>query len=194
MIRSITLKGSCQCGQVTFQVKSNNYYPYQLCYCGICRKSAGGGGFAINLSAQYETLKVQGREHVGFYHARVKNPEDKHAHRSTGQRHFCRDCGTFLWLYDPSWPELCHPFASAIDTSLPIPPEKTHIMLEFKAPWVVPDIGPRDTKCRRYPKESIAEWHERAVARAPAERPSAKRAATAPKRRGGTKGAASPRA
>lgn len=155
------LKGSCQCGQVKFQVKSNTYYPYQLCYCGICRKSAGGGGFAINLSADYRTLKVQGREHIQILHARKKNPEDKHAHRSSGERNFCRDCGSFLWMYDPEWPELMHPFASVIDTRLPVPPEKTHIMLEFKAPWVVVDAGPKDRQFKRYPKEAIADWHQR---------------------------------
>jgi hypothetical protein len=162
-----TLKGSCQCGEVQFEVKSNTYYPYQLCYCSICRKSAGGGGFAINLGADFRTLKIhRGQKRVTFYHARVKNSEDRHAHRSTGQRHYCRDCGTFLWLYDPSWPELVHPFASCIDTELPVPPEKTHIMLEFKAPWVKPDFGARDKKFKRYPKEAIADWHERVIDRA----------------------------
>lgn len=54
-----------------------------------------------------------------------------------------------------------HPFASAIDTDLPKPPERTHIMLDFAASWVeVPD-APSDRYYQRYPKESIAQWHER---------------------------------
>jgi hypothetical protein len=40
-----------------------------------------------------------------------------------------------LWLWDPTWPELVHPFASAIDTDLPVPPERTHLMLGSKASW-----------------------------------------------------------
>lgn len=53
-----------------------------------------------------------------------------------------------------------HPFASAIDTDLPQPP-RTHIMLDFMASWVeVPD-GPNDHQYRRYPHESLADWHER---------------------------------
>ena len=54
------LKGSCRCGAVSFSVQSNTPYPYQLCYCSICRK-VGGSGYAINLMAWNETLKVTGR-------------------------------------------------------------------------------------------------------------------------------------
>ena len=43
------LEGSCRCGAVRFSVDSHTPYPYQRCYCSICRKSAGGGGYAINI-------------------------------------------------------------------------------------------------------------------------------------------------
>ena len=43
------LEGSCRCGAVEFSVLSHTPYPYQLCYCSICRQTAGGGGFDINL-------------------------------------------------------------------------------------------------------------------------------------------------
>lgn len=155
------LEGSCQCGAVRFRVRSAQPYPYQRCYCTVCRKTQGGGGYAINLGADAETLRVTGRARIVLYHARLKEPEDLRAHRSTAERHFCGQCGTALWLYDPEWPELLHPFASAIDTPLPVPPETTHIMLEFKAPWVVPEIGARDRQHDRYPEESLADWHER---------------------------------
>ncbi|RYZ68700.1 MAG: GFA family protein [Proteobacteria bacterium] len=160
-----TLKGSCQCQKVRFTVRSDQYYPYQLCYCSICRKQGGGGGFAINISASAPTLKVVGKKFVKVHHARMKNRGDQHAHRSSGERHFCGECGSCLWVFDKDYPELLHPFASAIDTPLPIPPEKTHICLEFKAPWVKPDFGPRDKKFKRYPKESIQQWHERVIGR-----------------------------
>ena len=32
---------------------------------------------------------------------------------STGERNFCKHCGTALWLYDPTWPDLVHPHAGA---------------------------------------------------------------------------------
>lgn len=157
----VELDGSCQCGKVSFNVKSDYAYPYQLCYCSICRKTEGGGGFAINLSADTRTLVINGEEHIKIHHARIQNPEDKSAHVSSGERHFCGECGTYLWVYDDNYPELCHPFVSAIDTPLPIPPSRTHIMLEFKAPSVEPLIKDGDLTHNRYPDEAIADWHKR---------------------------------
>lgn len=154
------LKGSCHCGAVRFQVRSRHPYPYQLCYCSICRKTQGGGGYAINLSGDAATLKVTGRKHLTIYRAKVKNPGER-SYQSSGQRHFCEKCGSALWLYDPTWPELVHPFASAIDTKLPTAPEHTHLMLEFKPSWVEAQFKPRDKKFKHYPEESIADWHER---------------------------------
>ena len=155
------LKGSCHCGAVQFSVRSTNPYPYQLCYCGICRKTQGGGGYAINLSGDAATLKVTGRKHTKIYHAKFRNPEDKRAHTSTAERHFCQECGSALWVFSPDWPELVHPFASAIDTPLPVPPEHTHLMLDFKPRWVEAEFKRGDKRFKRYPKEAISEWHDR---------------------------------
>lgn len=155
------LKGSCSCGNVTFSLESKHPYPYQLCYCSICRKTQGGGGYAINLAGSADSLKVKGKKFIRVYKAKVKNPEDKKSWQSSGERNFCKKCGSGLWLYDPSWPELIHPFASAIDTELPSPPERTHLMLDFKPKWVKIHKGIKDKTFKRYPKESIARWHKR---------------------------------
>jgi hypothetical protein len=77
------------------------------------------------------------------------------------ERRFCGECGSMLWCWDPRWPDLVHPFASAIDTDLPQPPERTHLMLGSKASWVVPQVRPKDQTFTEYPDESIAQWHER---------------------------------
>ena len=155
------LKGSCHCQAVKFSLNSKNYYPYQLCYCSVCRKTQGGGGFSINISAKASTLKVNGKNNIKIYKAKIKNPEDKRKWQSTAERSFCGHCGSALWLFSPEWPELIHPFASAIDTPLPIAPENTHCLVEFKAPWVELSKGKNDKVFKRYPKESIAKWHER---------------------------------
>ena len=149
------LKGSCHCGAIKFEVESQHPYPYNLCYCSICRKTAGGGGFAINLGADSASLKIEAEAKTGVYHAVIDGEE------SPAERHFCTRCASALWLYDPRWPELLHPFASAIDTELPRPPEKTHLMLGSKASWVEPQLGERDQQFDEYPDESIAAWHER---------------------------------
>ena len=155
------LEGSCHCGAVRFSVRSQHPVPYQRCYCTVCRKTQGGGGYAINLGADARTLEVRGRDRIRIYHARIRNPEDDRAHASSAERAFCGECGSALWLFSPEWPELIHPFASAIDTELPVPPEHTHLMLEFKASWVEPAVGPSDKCFGRYPEESIAGWHAR---------------------------------
>ncbi|WP_022728428.1 GFA family protein [Fodinicurvata sediminis] len=149
------LEGSCHCGSVTFQVESPHPYPYQRCYCSICRKTAGGGGYTINIGALAETLQVQGSAHKRIYHARIDGQE------SPGERHFCGTCASTLWVYDPQWPELVHPFASAIDTELPVPPERVHLLLDSKASWVEPDVRENDKCFEGYPEESLAAWHER---------------------------------
>jgi hypothetical protein len=154
------LSGSCHCQSVRFQLESRHPYPFNLCYCSICRKTAGGGGFAINLGGDASSLQVEGRENVRIYRARIQD-EDDQTEQSPAQRHFCSLCGTALWIWDPRWPELIHPFASAIDTPLPIPPERTHLMLGSKASWVQPHFGENDKRFDEYPQESIAEWHER---------------------------------
>ena len=156
----ITLEGSCRCGAVRFSEQSHAPQPYQLCYCTICRKTAGGGGFAINLSAVSDSLQVTGREAIGVYRAAIVE-DDGACRASTGERNFCTRCGSALWLYDPTWPELIHPHASAIDTDLPVPPARTHLMLRYKASWVMPDIGPNDLTFELYPEESIEDWHRR---------------------------------
>ncbi len=148
------LEGSCHCGAVRFSLQSNAPYPYMRCYCSICRKTAGGGGYAINLGGDAATLAVEGEAELGVYQARVDGKP------SPARRHFCRQCGSALWVFDPGWPELLHPFASAIDTALPAPSERQHIMLEFAAPWVAVPEGPADSRFDGYPDASIEDWHK----------------------------------
>jgi hypothetical protein len=128
------LEGSCHCRKVRFTVESAHPYPYNLCYCTICRKTAGGGGFAINLGGDFATLDVKGRDYIGVYSANVRDDRDGGMKKSPGERSFCKRCGSALWVWDPRWPELVHPFASAIDTELPLPPERTDLMLASKPP------------------------------------------------------------
>lgn len=155
------LKGSCHCGAVRFTVESAHPYPFNLCYCSICRKTAGGGGYAINVGADAETLDVEGMDNVSVYQARLPNDETGELEESSAQRSFCKRCGSALWVWDSHWPELVHPFASAIDSELPAPPERTHLMLGSKASWVEVQAGPRDQQFEEYPAESLAEWHKR---------------------------------
>ena len=148
------LDGACYCGAVSFSLDAYAPVPYMRCYCSICRKTAGGGGYAIDLGARSESMVVNGEEAVSVFHAVIDGEQ------SPAERRFCSRCGSALWVYHDKWPDLIHPFASAIDTPLPKPLDNVHIMLDFKAEWVeVPD-GPAHTHFDGYPDKSIEVWHD----------------------------------
>jgi hypothetical protein len=149
----VRLEGSCRCGAVGFSVESHSPHPYMRCYCSVCRKIGGGGGYAINIMGVTDSLEVRGEASVRKCSVEIDGQ------LSRMERAYCARCGTALWGWHPDWPDLLHPFASAIDTPLPVPPATTHIMLDFKAPWVEPDIRDGDTTFPRYPDQSIEDWH-----------------------------------
>ena len=144
----LRLEGACRCGTVSFTVESHTPYPYQLCYCSVCRK-AGGSGYAINIMGVHDSLQIKGRHTIRVFTAFAGGCE----------RSFCAQCATMLWVWDARWPELVHPFASCIDTPLPEPPSRVHILLEDKATWVQPDIRDGDEAFDAYPAQSIEDWH-----------------------------------
>ena len=144
------LKGSCHCRAVTFSLRSETPYPYMWCYCSICRKTAGGGGYAINIMGEAGSLKVLGKRNLSVYRAKP----------SSCKRFFCKKCGSALWVWDQRWAEWTYPFASAIDTKLPIPPkrERQLIFLDSKANW--PRL-PEGRRFGKYPQEAIIDWHRK---------------------------------
>jgi hypothetical protein len=96
-----------------------------------------------------ETLKSKGRTKI------------YRAMRGGAQRHFCPKCGSALWVWDRRWAQWIYPFASAIDSKLPVPKERQHIMLGSKANWVSVPKGRNERPFREYPKEAIIDWHRR---------------------------------
>ncbi len=123
------------------------------CYCSICRKTAAGGGYAVNIMAQAETLTVRGEDDLAIYQAVSDGRESDH------RRLFCRKCGSHLWADHARWPQWIWPLASAIDTELPKAPESVNMMLEFAAPWCAPAAESDATRFDGYPDESIEAWH-----------------------------------
>ncbi|KAL0961257.1 hypothetical protein HGRIS_006219 [Hohenbuehelia grisea] len=153
------LQGSCHCGEVRFMVNSSTPVPYQLCLCSICRKVGGSGG-SINLGGHADSLKIlQGKEHISVYKA-VLNRGTDHQEIADSERNFCSKCSTMLWLFDPTWPELIHPFASAIDNDLETPTEMTCIMVDSKPDYVRLPEGAKDVYAE-YPSMSLENWHKK---------------------------------
>lgn len=125
------------------------------CYCSICRKTSGAGGYGINLGGDAKTLQFTGQEHLKVYRAKRESGA-----LSSHHRYFCGECGSHLWAQNSRWPDLVHPVAGAVDTPLPPAPEVVHIMVDSKASWVpAPPEGA--TTFAEYPNESLAHFHER---------------------------------
>jgi hypothetical protein len=152
------LKGSCQCAKIKFTVESETPYPFQFCYCTVCRKVTGGL-CGCNIMGIRKTLKLTGKPYLKCYHATLR--EGGRSRKSKAERWFCGHCGTHLWLLDEQWPEGVWPNAAVIDTPLPVPPpaKTVHCMLADKPKWV-----PIVTKGKCYAEFgplSIADWHAR---------------------------------
>ncbi len=153
------LEGSCCCGAVKFTFTSQTPYPFMRCYCSICRKTDGGGGYAINIMGIASTLKVRGKNALGVFRARIRDKPGDRGTLSPGRRHFCAKCGSPLWVWDPRWPEWIYPFASAIDTTLPKAPEEVEMMLDYAPLWADIPRGRGHTHFKEFPDEGIADWH-----------------------------------
>jgi hypothetical protein len=156
------LEGSCHCGAVKFSVNSKSPYPYNWCYCATCRKTGGGGGYAINIMGDAATLEIEGEDSITVYRSK-KNDRGLYEADGLGfsRRHFCKHCGSMLWVWNPKWPELVHPAASAIDTPLPEPAERYAMMTRYAPAWADVPSGPGVTRFEQYTDCSIEEWHNR---------------------------------
>lgn len=152
------LEGSCHCGKVRFSVDAPSPVPFMRCFCSICRKTAGTGGFAINLGARVAGMQIEGEEHIRVYDAVARQAGGRPD--GTGRR-FCGDCGTALWHWDAAWPELIHPHAGAIDTPLPMPPTHVDMMLGSAAAWARVGLEQPERSFDTYPDEALADWHKR---------------------------------
>lgn len=65
-----------------------------------------------------------------------------------------------LWLWDKTWPELIHPFASAIDTELPVAEEMVCGMGDSKPAYVRWPEGKKSVY-ENYGEVSIEGWHKK---------------------------------
>ena len=124
-----TMRGSCWCGQVQFEVREP-FVTLNFCHCTSCKRISGGVGTA-NGRARTEWIDVtQGRELITTY-----QPEEGTA------KSFCSICGSNL--FGAGWPESEHTSIrlTAIDKGLDDKPD-AHTYTRSVAPWeTLPDDG-----------------------------------------------------
>lgn len=65
-----------------------------------------------------------------------------------------------LWLWDHQWPELIHPFSSAIDTELPVAEELVCVRGDSKPEYVRWPEGRKEV-FEGFGGESIESWHRK---------------------------------
>jgi len=137
-MNAITLKGSCLCGAVRYEVSGEPRRFYH-CHCKRCRK-ATGTGHASNMFVQPGTLKwLQGEDQLRSF----KVPE---AQRFTNV--FCSSCGSRMPRQAPGAEIVMVPCGS-LDDEPPLKPQ-ARIFAGSRASWscggdelaVYPDYPP----------------------------------------------------
>ncbi len=127
MAETTTLKGSCLCGAVQYEVTGEPKRFYH-CHCSRCRK-ATGTGHASNLFLEPAALKwLAGEEHVRAF----KVPEAK---RFMNQ--FCEVCGSRLPRQPTGTATVVLP-AGSLDDEAPIKPQ-ARIFIGSRASWSCSD-------------------------------------------------------
>lgn len=118
-----TLRGSCLCGAVRYEV-SGEPKRFLHCHCSRCRK-ATGTGHATNLFLQPASLSwLSGQEQVRSF----KVPEAK---RFTNV--FCATCGSRVPRQMQGTDMVLIP-AGSLDDDVPLRPE-AHIFCDSRASW-----------------------------------------------------------
>lgn len=119
------MRGSCNCGQVTFEI-DGNVGPVGQCHCSKCRKASGTSGNAVFYAAAASLVFRSGEDHVTHY-------------ADGGWGHsFCKLCGSPSPSLAPNGKIWFVP-AGLMDDDIGHRGYAAHIFVGSKAEWVVLD-------------------------------------------------------
>ena len=119
----VTLKGSCLCGAVAFEIEGDARHFYH-CHCSRCRKSTGTG-HATNLMLMGAKLAFTSGESL------LRSFKPPQAQRFT--RQFCGNCGSPVPRYVPEMGFALVP-AGSVDSEIPLTPQ-ARIYWDSRAAW-----------------------------------------------------------
>lgn len=120
------IKGSCLCGEVSFEIVGK-IGPIGQCHCSKCRKASGTDGNAVFHTAAKSLQWTEGTHLVEKYVDRRD--------QSWG-RSFCRKCASPL-PHISSDKKFYFVPAGSLDTDPGSRGYAVHIFVESKAPWVM---------------------------------------------------------
>jgi hypothetical protein len=114
------LRGSCQCGAVTYAVADEFLYAVN-CHCSLCRRATGS---AFKPLAGIERAKL-----------RLTSGEDRVMILGSAGWHDerCRDCGSLLYAVVQDGTRVHVTMGTLVDTPTIRP--SAHIFVSSKAPW-----------------------------------------------------------
>ncbi len=122
----MSVKGSCLCGRVTFEV-DHFTGPFEICHCNRCRKVSGSRGVAAIGCNPKDFRLLTGGDCINTFDAPI-------LHRPPAYRvYFCMHCGSPV---PPAVPEgeFMEIAAGLLDDSPEMKPDK-HIFTEHTPHW-----------------------------------------------------------
>jgi hypothetical protein len=118
----MTYKGSCLCGDVTFEIEGE-FDDFYLCHCSRCRKDTGSA-HAANLFSSSATIKwLTGKDKVKTFNFRSQGH----------MKSFCVNCGSAMPNIQMDGKLLVVP-AGSLDSDVKTKP-KGHIFYQSRANW-----------------------------------------------------------
>ena len=123
----VTLKGSCLCGAVHYEV-SGDAQRFYHCYCSRCRKSTGAGHATNLMIADGKLIISKGESLLKLY----KVPEAE-----LFARQFCGNCGSSVARFVPEKNAVVVP-AGSLDSEVSIKPQ-ARIFWDSRTEWSCDD-------------------------------------------------------
>lgn len=118
----MTTKGSCLCGEVTFDI-DGEFESFFLCHCSRCRKDTGSAHGANLFSSKATLTWLSGADRVTTY----RLPSSRHT------KSFCSTCGSAVPTEQAELNLIVVP-AGSLDDAIAIRPT-AHIFMGSKAGW-----------------------------------------------------------
>lgn len=118
--KSRTLLGSCQCGEVTYEVADEFTFAVN-CHCSSCRRTTGAAFKPLARIKRGKLRLIKGQENIW-----TVGSDDWHDER-------CKSCGSFLFAIVDGG-EFAHVAMGSLVDDPTIRPS-AHIFVGSKAPW-----------------------------------------------------------
>ncbi len=138
----IPLKGSCQCGAVTYTVSAEPLFTY-ACHCHSCQKRTGSA-FSLGLVIATEALRLEG----------ALTPWSRVSEQgATNTRYSCASCGNIIYGIGDTNPELAKLQPGTLEDTSAVEPE-VHMWTVSMQPWLV--LPERVHKFETQPDDGLA--------------------------------------